>query len=339
MPTAANAILYFEADQTPVGMTELTDQGDHKDFRSSSNLWSGKAGRAPVVRPNGVKSGGVIIPAAAGSNNLIDISLCVCFLAGIETSVNASAGVTVNRPTVSNFQKHSVTITAAGAFAVVEGEEGSSFSDTRGAAGGPPFIDNDAIEIGQVWYNSQTAAPVASDEIYQVVGSSLERFDSPMWDEKYINVANNVLGNAGIQFVSELPLIHSEDAGTNKYSKDVYASWYVPVFSEAVDAYDFVPPAQSYNINSTPVYGRVKSSVSPTVNQGSFSQELQDGITDNILQAIGYLTWFKFKPERLNDPYILTQGYLGEGPKFPSGANIDNSFTIAPQAVGERIFS
>ena len=74
MPTAEQAILYYEADQTPVAMVELTDQGDYTDFKSAATLWSGRSGKAPVVRPDGLKSGGVIIPAVSGTDDLVDIS-------------------------------------------------------------------------------------------------------------------------------------------------------------------------------------------------------------------------------------------------------------------------
>jgi len=337
MPNAGNAILYYEADQLEVAMTELTDQGDQTDFRSAVELWSGRAGKVPDVKPNGVKSGGAITPEASGTNDQVDLAEVKVYLAGVETTVSAVADQAIVRPAVSNFQKQSITVTSGGAYAVVEGTEGSAFSDTRGAAGGPPYIDNDAIETGQVWYNSQTPAVVAASEIKQVENVSLERYDLPNWEVEYVEVTNGIIGYAGIEFHSALPLIHSEDAGTNKYGKDVYASYYTPVFIEVVDAYDFNPPANAHSINTQQVYGRTKGSKSTTLNAGGFSFEMKDGITDNVLKFADQLIWFKFKPERLNDPYILAQGYLGVVSQFPAGANINATCSIAAETLGERV--
>lgn len=334
MPDASNALLQYEADQTAVGITELTDQGDHKDYRSSSTLWSGKEGKAPVVTPNGVYDGGIITPAISATNNLIDITQCRAYLAGVLTTVAASTDITVNRPTVSNYQKHSITITAGGAFAVVEGTEGSSFSETRDAAGGPPLIDADAIEIGQVWFDSQSAAVVTEDEIYQVIGSHQERWDYPQWEVKYSNVQNGALGYAGIEFYSALALIH-----TGAVPKDVYASWYTPIFQEVVDAYDWVPPANAISINSTEVYGRVKASKSQSLGAGSFSAHLQDGVSDNILRHENSLLWFRFYPNRLNSPYQLAQGHMALQQSFGAGSNIEAAFTLAAEYQRQNIYA
>ncbi len=334
MPNASKALLQYEADQTAVAITELTDQGDNKDFRSASTLWSGKEGKAPVVTPNGVYSGGIITPAVSGSNNLIDITEAKAYIAGVLTTISADTDVTVNRPTVSNYQKHSVTITSGGAFAVVEGTEGSSFSETRDAAGGPPLIDADAIELGQVWFDSQSAAAVASDEIYQVIGVHQERWDYPQWEVKYSNVANGALGYAGIEFYSALGLVHTGPA-----PKDVYASWYTPIFQEIVDAYDWVPPGNTISINSTEVYNRVKGAKSSSLGAGSFSAHLQDGVSDNVLRHEDSLLWFRFYPNRLNAPYQLAQGYMAVQQSFAAGANIEAAFTVAAESQRQNIYA
>jgi len=337
MPTAENAILYYEAAQTPVAMTQLTDQGDLTIFKSAATLWSNRSGYVPDIKPNGLATGGAITPAASGSNNLIDVAALTCYLAGVLTSVSADADVTVNRPTVSNYQKHSVIITAAGAVAVVEGTEGSGFSATRGAAGGPPYIDNDAIEIGQIWMDSQTAAAIATSEIYQVNGTHLERYDYPVWEVKHLDVSNGILGYAGIEFMSALAGIHSEDSGTTVAGKLVYASYYTPSFAEVVDAYDFVPPANAHSVNSTQVYGRTKAAKSSSLNQGSFSAHLSDGITDGLMSFVDDNLWFKFMPNRLNNPYILCQGSLGVTPSYPAGDSISAACTITSEAVADRV--
>jgi hypothetical protein len=337
MPVSDNAIVYYEADALPVAMGALSDQGDYINFDSSDELWSGQADKAPVVRPNGLVSGGVITPDT--TNDQIDITALTCYLAGVSTDVGATSGQAISRPSVDTHQKFSITITSLGAVAVVDGAEGTSFSDTRGANGGPPWIDNDAIEIGQVWLDSQTPALITADEIKQVDTISMERFDSPAWELVYASVTNGVIGNAGIYFHSALAQIHSEDAGSTVAGKLVYASYYTPVFVEQVDAYDFIPPAQSHSINTTQVYGRVKGSKTSTLNTGSFSAELRDGISDNILKRLNDLLWFKFKQNRLSDPYILAQGYLGGPTNFPAAGNVVTNFTIAAETEAVRVYA
>jgi len=339
MPSAETAILYYEAGQDPVAMGALTDQGDRTDFKSTDNLFSNRSGYEPDVKPNGLATGGVITPAVSGSNDVVDISACEVYIAGVLTSVGASTDESITRPSVNDYQKFSITVTALGAFAVVEGTEGTSFSTTRGAAGGPPWIDNDAIEIGQVWWNSQTPAAVTTDEIKQVPGVSMERWDFPVWQIEYIDVENGILGYAGVKFNSALAGIHSEDAGTTVAGKLVYASYNTPVFAEIVDAYDFVPPANAHAVNTTQVYGRTKGSKSSTLGQGSFSVELNDGVSDGLLKFVDDNIWFKFYPDRLKSPYMLTQGSLGVSGNFPAGANINAACTISAEAVGERVYS
>jgi len=146
---AENAKIIYESGQDLVPFVQLTDQGDHKDFRSADPLWSNKAGYVPDVKPNGLATGGVAGVAASGSNDVVDVAALTCYLAGVLTPVNAAADTAIGRPTASHV-KYSITITDAGAIAAVKGAENTSFSTTRGANGGPPLILPTSIEIAQV---------------------------------------------------------------------------------------------------------------------------------------------------------------------------------------------
>lgn len=334
MPDASNAILYYEADRTAVAISELSDQGDHKDFRGTSQLWSGAAGYAPVVTPNGIYDGGAVIPAVSGSNDVVDIASLRCYLAGVLTTVAASTDEAIARPSTNDYCKYSIQITSAGAISAVKGTEGTSFSSTRGAAGGPPYILATSVELAQVWLSSQTSAPILASEIKQVIGNSLERWDYPQWTVNYANVASGSLGYAGINFYTALPLVHTSDV-----PKDVYASWYEPAFVEIVDAYDFKPPATTISINTTEVYGRVKGGKSQSLGPGSFSAHLQDGVSDNILRHQNLNLWFKFFPNRLNAPYLLSQGYLVQQSSFPASGNILANFSIASESQGQNVYA
>lgn len=338
MPTGADAILYYESGQTPVDYEALSNAAaDYKDYKSISILWSGRSGHVPVVRPDGLVSGGAIIPAISGSNDLIDVAALTCYIAGTLTSVSADTDVTVSRPAASNYQKFSVTVIAGGTIAVVEGAEHTSFSTTRGADGGPPYIDNDAFEIGQIWYTAQTPAAVLSSEIYQTTGTHRERYDYPVWTVEHSDISNGIIGYAGVLFQSALQQIHSEDAGSTIAGKRIYASYETPSFAEIVDAYDYVPPATAHSVNSTQVYGRTKAAKTSSLNQGSFSVHLTDGITDGLMSFVDANLWFKFFPDRNNTPYMLAQGSLGVVNQFPAGDNIGANCTVTAEVTADRV--
>lgn len=338
MPNAENAKLEYEAGQSPTGYTALTDQGDHKEFKSAANLWSGRSGYAPTVRPNGLISGCAVTVDPV--NDQINVASGKCYLAGVETDVSAAADQTITRAvTTDTHMINSVTIDSSGAIAVIAGTDGTEFSETRGAAGGPPWIPTGSIEIAQVRTTSYTAALITADEIYQGPDTYTEWYFSPVWTVDYSDVDNLVLGYAGVTFASEVSQRHSDDAGSSTSGKKIYASYNEPSFAEISDAYDFVPPGNTHSISSKTVYGRTKGSKSSSINPGSFSMEMATGITDGILNFVDDLLWFRFYPDRNNDPYILCQGYLGVSQKFPADNNIDASCTIAAETEAIRVNS
>jgi hypothetical protein len=338
MSTAENAKIQYESGQDLVSMVALTDQGDHIDFRSADALWSRRSGYEPDIKPNGVATGGVVSVAASGSDDVVDVAALTCYLAGELTSVGADTDVSITRPTggspANSHNKSSITITSAGAIAVVKGTDGTAHSTTRGAAGGPPYIPTTSIEIAQVWLSSATPDAITADEIKQVAGTHRERYDFPTWQINYANVENNVIGNAGIEFASTLSLIHSDDAGVTKAGKLVYAEYYEPVFTDVPISSDFVPPETTHSNSSKQVYGQTIASSSSSLNQGSFTAYLTDGISDGLLSLKNDFLWFKFFQNRLNTtPYILAQGKLGVSRTFPAGDQISAACTVSAETA------
>ena len=339
---AENAKIQYESGQNAVAMAALTDQGDHKDFRSADNLWSKRAGYTPNVKPNGLATGGAVVPGVSGTSDKIDVAALTCYLAGVLTLVNASADVSITRPTggspANSHNKTSVTINAAGVITLVKGEDGTAFSDERGAAGGPAWIPTTSIEIAQIWLSAADSADITADEIKQVAGSQQERYDYPTWEVKYCNVANRVLGNAGILLAAALPLIHSDDAGSNKAGKKVYASYYEPEFTDVPISSDFVPPENTHSVSSKQVYGGPLGSSSSSLGQGSFTAYLNDGISDGFISMRDEELWFKFFQNRNNStPYIIAQGKLGIGRRFPANDQITASCTISSDVSSQDI--
>lgn len=322
--TAANAKLQYEAGQEINAMAAMIDSGDHKTFSTAANLWSGKSGYEPKIYPDGLETGGIVSPGAVSDK--VAVAALTCYLAGVQITVSADGAVSVTRPASSpaGLKKIlSVTINSSGAIAVVAGTDAAAFSATRGAAGGPPLIPVGSIEIAQVKLTSSTAALVAAAEIFQVPGSSQERYDYPVWDEDPF---------AGeITFVSALPASH---VGSPATYKGVSAEVYEPVFSDLEPVTDFVAPETSNSVSSTQVYGGTIGASTSSLGQGSFKCFLKDGVTDALVGVKNEVLFFKHFPDRNKAPYILCQGKLGIARTWPAGDNIQAACTISAAEAG-----
>ena len=337
MSTAENARIQYESGQNLVEFVALTDQGDHRDFRSADLLWSNRSGYQPDVKPNGLATGGIVSIAVSGADDKVDIAALTCYLAGILKSVGAGADTAITRPTggspANTHNKSSVIITAAGVIAVVKGTDGTAHSTTRGAEGGPPLIAVDAIEIAQVWLSSATPAIITAAEIKQVVGVHCERYDYPTWEEERFNVVNGVIGDAGIVFTSALPLIH-----VGAIPKAVYAQYYEPDFTDVPRSDAFVPPETSHAVSSKQIYGTTLGSSTSSLGQGSFTAYLTDGISDGILALKNDILFFKFFQDRLKSlPYILAQGKFGISRTFPAGDQITAACTVSAEEAAVEV--
>jgi hypothetical protein len=335
MPSAENAILYYEAGQSLVPMAALTDSGDHKKFSSVDDLWSDESGYNPDIKPNGVLTGLVVTPAAGGANDQIDVSAGTLNLNGVVTSINAATNQACTRGITTDVcMINAITITAAGAVAVVSGTDGTVFSETRGAAGGPPFIPVDSVELSQVRLSSITAAKVTASEIKAIPNTHRETAAFPTYEIDFSRVVDGSMENAGINFNSALVLNH-----TGSVAKKVFAQYYIPEFAQQPKASDFKRAANSKSVSSTQIYGGTVGAVSSSLGQGGFTAYLNDGVTDAILAKDGKKIWFKFFPDRLRAPFILTQGFLGAMEQYPAGASIIAECTISSEIAGSRVAS
>lgn len=326
MANAENAKLQYEAGQTVYAMSVLTNSGDAKKFTSSATLFSKKSGYAPDVRPNGLITGGAVVPAVSGTNDLVDVAALSCYLAGAKTTVAADTDVAITRPATAVSKVTSITVNSSGAIVAVAGTDGATaaFSESRGVAGGPPYIPVGSIEIAQVRVVSDTAAPVTAAQIFQVVGAHQERYDYPAFDIDY--------AAADVNFVSSLPLIHTADV-----PKSVYASYSDPVFADISLSSDFVPAETSHSVSSTQVYGATIGSSSSSLGQASFTAYLNDGIGDALVGLKNEILWFKFFPDRYKTPYMLTQGKLGIARTFPVGDNVQAACTISAESTSVEV--
>lgn len=340
MPNSSNAEILVEGGHTLQEMTTLTDSGDHIAFNSTAELWSAESGFEADVKPNGILNGGKCIPAVSGTNNLVDMAETIAYLAGVKTTVAAATDLACVRATPTDTHIiNSITITAAGAFAVVTGTAGTSFSATRGAAGGPPWIPSGSVEVRQVRFSSSTAAAVTADEIKSTPNLHTEQWDYPVFTKKLARVEDRVIGLAGVDFSSALPQIHSNDAGTTVTGKAVYASWNEPDLIEIPDTTDFVPPETSFSTNSKQIYKKTKASTSSSIGGGSFTALHHDGTSGFLIALKGKRLWFKYKQDALKDPYILCNGYLGFGRTFSPSDDVSIACTISPEEAALEVIS
>lgn len=318
-----NAAIYAEMSQDLTAMVELTDDGDQKKYNSADRLWSKRSGFAADVKPNGVATGLLVTPGAA--NDTVAVSSGTCYLSGVLTEVSADSAVDVTRPSVSDYQQFAITITSAGAIAVVEGTEHTAFSDTWDADGGPPLIPTTSILLAVVKYSSQTPASVTASEIKSTANSYREPYSFPTWAERNYEVENGALGYAGVDFDAALLACH-----TGPVAKEVYAEYYTPEFSKLAETTDFVPPETSHSVSSTQIYGKTKGSSSSSLGQGSFTAYLSDGIADALVSMKNNSLFFKFfQDELVTSKYILCQGTLGLGRTFSPESDPQASCTIS----------
>jgi len=330
MPTAENAKLQYEAGQTSYAMSALSDSGDNTTFTGSASFWSRRSGYAPVVRPNGLITGGEVTPAASGTNNMVDVAAGTAYINGALVTFSADTDVEITRATSTDTHMiNSITVTSAGAVAAVTGtDHASAFSETRAADGGPPLIATTSIEIAQVRTTSFTAAAITAAEIFSVVGTHTERYDYPLWEVNYGDGSTN----AGVTFTDALPDIH-----TGTVPKGVYASYADPIFANVQKSVDFVPPENSHTVNSTQIYGQTLGSTSTSLNQGSFTAYLEDGVDDALVSLKDEFLWFRFYPDRTQSPYILCHGKLGVTRSFPAGDSISAACTINAEEIGSEV--
>jgi len=315
-----------EAAATPFVFTAMTDSGDHLTFSTTNTPWS-RADADPVFGGYGVITGGAVFPAASTTNDMVDAAAVELFAPAM-TGANSSTGkltvaadtdLSCTRGATSNTHIiNSITVDSTGAYAVVSGTATTAFSETRGAAGGPPFIPVGSIEVAQVRLTSVTAGPILSTEIYSAPGVHQERYDNPPFTPKYLE--------GKLVFSSALPLIH-----TGAVPKKVYVRGSTPVYADVNDAKDWVPAESSDSVAADTNYDRtIAASISSTLNAASFKMAMADGVTDFILGLVGKRVIVKFYPNKNGTAYQLTQGYLSKTRTFPVKGNPIGAFTLAP---------
>ncbi len=338
MATSAKAKISIETGQTLTDYAKMTDSGDHTIF-SLGTIWSGKSGFEPDVRPNGMVSGRNVLSAHA-SNDTINIAAFTAYSKGTEQTVTATTDTLTRGTGPGKAKVISITMDCTGALAVVPGAEGAgaTYSETRGAAGGPPYIPVSSVEVGQVRTTVSTPQPVTAAEIFQVVGNHTERYDFPTWEEfnlgKGINADSSAEQQSHIKLSSVLDADHTGDT-----YKDIYVKYYTPVFAELPRTLDFVPAENAISVSSTQFYNGSVAASASSLGAGAFTALLGDGITDALLIEQDQVITVKMWPDRNKSPFILTQGGLGIARTFPVADQNAAAVTIAAEAASANFLS
>lgn len=334
MATAESAKIQIETGQTPVDYAAMTDSGDQKVHTiSGGTVWSGKSGYTPTVRPNGIVSGRNILSTHA-SNDKATIAAFTAYSKGVLKSVSATVAAITRTATADKSQIHSITMASDGSIAVVEGTVSAdlTFSETRDAAGGPPYIPANSVELGQARVTDEAAAVLLATEIYQVVGTHTERYDYPLWTENNVGEGEAADAaakkNAFIEFASALPAIHTAGA-----YKQAFITYYTPIFTDQQKALDYTPIENSHTVSSTQYYRGTIGAVASSIGQGGFTALLDDGTTDAIVSEKDETLSVKFYPDENKTAYQLSQGKVGLTRSFP----VDNQNQATVTISGENI--
>lgn len=329
MSTSSKAKISIEIGRTLTSYTAMTDS-DHQVFYRGT-IWSNYDGSEPDVRPDGMVTGRNVLSVHA-TNDTITVAAFTAYSKGTLKSVSATTDTFTRGTGPGKAKVISVYMGSDGAIAVEPGAEGAgaTFSDTRGAAGGPPLVPVGGIEIGQIRTTVSTAQAVTAAEIFQVVGTHVDRYDYPDWTEypigKGYNSDTTNERKAHIKFSSALEAKYVGPA-----YKHVYIQYYTPTFSEVMKTLDFVPAEDSHSVASTQYYNGTTASKASSLGQASFTALLGNAVNDTILGEQDEVITVKFWPNRNKNPYILTQGTLGVARTFPVADQNQAACTIASE--------
>ncbi len=343
MGNAADAEIKMELESANEGYTEMTDSGDHIIYNTSDEMWSKEVD--PVIRPNGIATGGttIVTPAVSGTNDMVDVAAFTFYIAGVEYTHTAETDVTIARDSLACV-KTSVCVKAATPTAVdaVAGtDHASATPTTRGADGGPPSIPLVSIEIGQVWYTSTTPAAVLASEIHQLSqANQQERYNYPMWQSPNGIGDGNMADdtdkiNAYVEFNAALEVSHGATATSSATAcKPIWMDYYTPTMVVLGETTDFVPSDTSYTISSTAIHrGLTKGSSDSSLTATTYTVFTEDNVTDQAVQRRGKNSIVQYYPDMNKAPYMLSQGKVGVKRNEPvSGASRSIDITMADES-------
>ena len=334
---ATRRVLNLETARTPQPAEALTPDVTRTIFSASYD---------PVVDaevlPYGIETGGIITPT--GVNSQVAVSAATAVMADnagadstgrVAVAATGVTPITLTRPASSKKRYAAIIINASRVYAEVEGADGDDWVDTYGAAGGPPLIPVDAVLVGLVKLDNNTAVPVAANDILQFPAASLpsqERWDFPQWLEPAFNFSRTVAGE--VEFRSPIPAIHADTK-----PKRVVLKGSVAIFQRIANVSSFTPAEISVSSSSTDTFDGPIASQSQSVSDGSFElARMLDGVRDAVMQVAGTTRLVQFLPDELNpDVFIWTQGVIAPSRSFEGQQAATASVTIAATGASVNV--
>lgn len=287
--TGANVLIQREAGQTKYE-EELTSS-DNQIFTGTGKVWSGKSGFSPSIIPDGIASGTNIFSPTT-TNNEVEWDAFTAYV-GNELKTVAADSATITRASTDTHIQNAFVYDGS-SMSVIQGSEGTSFSSTPGAAGGPPYIPVGSILCAIVKTNEQAAAVIDPAELFQSANDNTqERFDYPLWGNPinlgYGKKADSAAEKkAHIKFNSALPLIHTGDT-----AKKVYGNYYDVVFADIDESDNWVPATSSPSVSSKQIYRKTTATASFAINAASFTMYVNDSVADPFRALEGETLTFR----------------------------------------------
>jgi len=323
MPNTENGRMKVESGVTPFAMQELTQNAGGTQYTSGEALWSNNGTKKPVVRVNGIISGGKMTPGASAEE--VDIEAAVVNLNGAVVSV-PSATLSAVRATPTDTHKISSVVVDSGTlqYAIVTGLDSTSFSEARGAAGGPGYIPVDEIEVGQVRLGSNASAVVEESEIFQVPEVHQELASFPGYAIDFRTGA----------VVPDEAFVASH---TGDVRRKVYASFNTATLTNLFKVQGVTMPNVTRSITSEATTDGAVASSTSTLNNGSFTMVATSGVTDLILQLKDQFLWVQWQPDRFKTENHKVQGYVNPVVTFGPDSNTSIAVTVTPEEEGVNL--
>lgn len=294
----------------------------YKHYKVSTTFISARETLAPVVRLDGVISGGAITGDAT-RDNAIDVAAFTANLKGVVTSVSAIEVRNLVRPTAGgNVVINAIVCDENGSVTNVAGTEGSA-GGARGAAGGAPYIPADSILLGYVTLSDVYASGSSTiTTATEVNTESRERSDIPTSKILFYDETQAV---GIIELGSALVAIH----GSGATYRNVYASWYSPTFEVFPDSYDLELPEEMSEIKSR-AYGDAYEESSIDIPSWSGSFNYYFSVVKDIVDIVkNDIRWCKFFPDKDETQYWAGTGVIKASHSFPVGDTMNGSLSIS----------
>lgn len=320
MATARDALMFYEGGQDANPLELLVDSGDQQTFQISvfpvSNFRDVTTDSRPQVKLDGLATGGAITAAAAADQ--VDIAAGTAVITGGDIVFAQSLGLALARPTVDTHLIYSIVVDAAGVITAVAGAEGTAFSGTHGAAGGPAFTPVNQVKLGAVRLSSQAAAVILASEI-QTGGAFTEFTGAPA-----IREIDFITGK--VVFQAPLPQFH-----TGNTTREVWLAPFTPQFFQFNATLDWVPADLTGTANTTQFYSGSISSVGQTTANATFTVLMDNGVRDDFLRLVSSEILIKYQPDSADGDHQLTIGTLFKAATNPVDNEIQATVTIIPK--------